>query len=172
MIFNIQNENNTYKKISIVSKNSLGRIFLPIPGPIPGPYNPTLTLNQVDERDVLNVCLAPLSNISCEGATYISILESIIGAWSIEINDVLHLPEGAGHQALTNYINGLNIGLEVTWGDEHLTFKNYSSIVYRICLIPRVETSFTEIKPTNNPTFTEHENGSLTFCLVPALNEH
>ena len=70
MIFNIQNENNTYKKISIVSKNSLGRISTygpilgpgPIPGPILGPYNPTLTLNQVDERDVLNVCLAPIQN--------------------------------------------------------------------------------------------------------------
>ena len=66
MIFNIQNENNTYKKISIVSKNSLGRISIPgpgpIPGPIPGPHNPTLTLNQVDERDVLNVCLAPIQN--------------------------------------------------------------------------------------------------------------
>ena len=79
MIFNIQNENNTYKKISIVSKDSLGRISIPGPGPGPSPilgpgpspilgpgpspYNPTLTLNKVNERDVLNVCLAPLSDI-------------------------------------------------------------------------------------------------------------
>ena len=65
MRFNIQNENNTYKKISIVSKNSLGRIS--IPGP--GLYNPTLTLNQVDGRDVLNVCLAPSQLMSLAGAS-------------------------------------------------------------------------------------------------------
>ena len=75
----------------------------------------------------------------------------------------MHIPEGAGHQDLADYVNGLGIDVGVTWGDEYLSFQNYSSTAYRIRLIPRADASFTEIKVTYNPTFTEHEGGSLTF---------
>ena len=168
MIFNIQNENNTYKKISIVSKNSLGRIFLPIPGPIPGPYNPTLTLNQVDERDVLNVCLAPLSNISCEGATDFIYFPSFGGDWNIELDGVLHTTDGS---RVAPYIRANLSSILHAGGDGGTGIGNLDSVNHRIKLIPLNNPSYPNeySTPVDNPTFTEHEDGSLTFCLAPVV---
>ena len=50
--------------------------------------------------------------------------------------------------------------------DGFFWIQNQDSKDYRIKMVPVEATSYLNV--TNNPTFIEHEDGSITFCLAAA----
>lgn len=107
-------------------------------------------------------------NISCEGATMSMSFSQIAGVWSIYVDD-FETPVATGNigpalsQVLTAY-SGKLIGDY----DGVMYIQSTDTSNHRIKLEPISGTSFTA-NTEDNPTFMEHEDGSLTFCLSPAI---
>ena len=104
--------------------------------------------------------------ISCEGATDSIYFPYFQGYWDIELDGMLHM---LSEQSVASYIRAnLSRILDADNGG-FMGIENLDNVPHRFKLIPKngwATTYYTP--PTNNPTFTEHENGSLTFCLAPA----
>lgn len=106
--------------------------------------------------------------ISCEGATMSMSFSQIAGVWSIYVDD-FETPVATGNigsalsQVLTAY-SGKLIGDY----DGVMFIQNTDNIPHRMKLAPESATSFIA-NTEENPTFTVHDDGSLTFCLSPAI---
>lgn len=107
-------------------------------------------------------------HISCDGATMSMSFSVIAGVWSIYVDD-FETPVATGNigpalsQVLTVY-SGKLIGDY----DGVMYIQSTDTSNHRIKLEPLSGTSFTA-NTEDNPTFMEHEDGSLTFCLSPAI---
>lgn len=103
--------------------------------------------------------------ISCDGATTSMSFGYIAGAWSIYVDD-FETPVASGNigpalsQVLTEY-NGKLIGDY----DGVMYLQNIDSSNHRIKLFPISSATYTA-NTEDNPTFIEHQDGSLTFCLA------
>ncbi|WP_336938948.1 hypothetical protein [Acinetobacter modestus] len=110
----------------------------------------------------------PNPHISCDGATMSMSFSVIAGVWSIYVDD-FETPVATGNigpalsQVLTVY-SGKLIGDY----DGVMYIQSTDTSNHRIKLEPLSGTSFTA-NTEDNPTFMEHEDGSLTFCLSPAI---
>jgi len=110
----------------------------------------------------------PNPHISCDGATMSMSFSVIAGVWSIYVDD-FETPVATGNigpalsQVLTAY-SGKLIGDY----DGVMYIQSTDTSNHRIKLEPLSGTSFTA-NTEDNPTFMEHEDGSLTFCLSPAI---
>lgn len=108
------------------------------------------------------VCLAAQSTppISCDGASNQQYFRSIGGFWDMELNGVFH-KSSVG--LLQNYINEHFSDTLAVGYDGFIYIGNISNINQRVRFIPVENTNYFE--PSENSTFMEHEDGSLTFCL-------
>lgn len=127
--------------------------------------NPTFLM--LDD-DSFCFCLS-FSNvpISCEGATDSIYFPYFQGYWDIELDGVLYT---TGETGVAPYIRA-NLSSILDAGDDgYMGIENLDSVNHRIKLIPLNNPSDPNeySTPVDNPTFTEHEDGSLTFCLAPA----
>ena len=110
----------------------------------------------------------PNPHISCDGATISMSFSVIAGVWSIYVDD-FETPVATGNigpalsQVLTVY-SGKLIGDY----DGVMYIQSTDTSNHRIKLEPISGTSFTA-NTEDNPTFMEHDDGSLTFCLSPAI---
>lgn len=110
----------------------------------------------------------PNPHISCDGATMSMSFSVIAGVWSIYVDD-FETPVATGNigsalsQVLTAY-SGKLIGDY----DGVMFIQNTDNIPHRMKLAPESATSFIA-NTEENPTFTVHDDGSLTFCLSPAI---
>lgn len=103
--------------------------------------------------------------ISCEGAVTSIVFPELSGVWDIEL-------DGSYYDAAEREIV---FWLQSAWDATFNTQKTGSVVNianidtgdHRFKLIPVHSTSFQT--PTGNITFIEHEDGSLTFCLSPAI---
>ncbi|WP_252727879.1 hypothetical protein [Acinetobacter sp. Ac_5812] len=122
--------------------------------------NPTLAFVEGDTPKAI-VCLSPKgSQISCEGAESLIRFGWFTGQWDVELDGVLHHTNGDN----VPYFLRSNFGDILETGDDgFMNIQNKDSNPHRFKFIPLSETEFTA--PTNNPTFLEHDDGSLTFCL-------
>lgn len=109
--------------------------------------------------------------ISCAGATNSIFFPTLVGTWHMYINGVFQVDGEADELSdyATNHIpNSLSI---VTDNNCRFISTDIESNL-RIKLVPFGDdppASYTA--PTDNPTFMEHEDGSLTFCLLKASNQ-
>lgn len=108
------------------------------------------------------VCLAAQSAppISCEGASNQQYFKSIEGFWDMELNGVFHQ---SSVDLLQNYINEHFSDTLTVGYDGFIYMGNISDTDQRIRFIPVKNARYSE--PSENTTFMEHEDGSLTFCL-------
>lgn len=85
--------------------------------------------------------------------------------WQVKVDDTNYHSDGEDIGAVINlHFSGI---LQADWdGAAYIT--NIDNVPHRITLTPEeeVETSFTP--PEDQPTFIEHEDGRLTFCLAPS----
>lgn len=130
--------------------------------------NPTFLM--LDD-DSFCFCLS-FSNvpISCEGATNSIHFPGIAGYWDFYLDDFNNpLLTGAAND-LTYYFNTEMADKLTGDFDGFFWLENLDNQPYRFKFVPvhhdEYPNSYTP--PTDNPTFTEHEDGSLTFCLAPA----
>ncbi len=106
--------------------------------------------------------------ISCDGATSSMSFSAIAGVWSIYVDD-FETSVATGNigpalsQVLTAYSGKLTGSYD---GVMYIQVTDNSN--HRIKLEPVSGTSFTA-NSEYNPTFLEHEDGSLTFCLSPPI---
>lgn len=103
--------------------------------------------------------------ISCDGAVTSITFPELSGVWDIELdNDYYNATEREIVQWLQSSFdstfNTQQIGSAVNIG-------NIDTGNHRFKLIPVHSTSFQS--PTDNTTFTVADDGSLTFCLSPAI---
>lgn len=102
--------------------------------------------------------------ISCDGATNSIHFGSFGGSWDIELDGTRYATNGDN---VAYYIRNHFSNILEAHDDGWMGVINIDSVAHRIKLIPlnapEQPNSFTP--PTNNPTFMEHEDGSLTFCL-------
>lgn len=106
--------------------------------------------------------------ISCEGATMSMSFSAIAGVWSIYVDD-FETPVATGNigpalsQVLTAYSGKLT-------GDYNgvMYIQSTDTSNHRIKLEPVSGASFTA-NSEDNPTFLEHEDVGLTFCLSAAV---
>lgn len=108
------------------------------------------------------VCLSAKFSpvISCDGASNQQYFKSIGGFWDMELNGTFHK---SSTDLLQNYI-AKNLGDILSVGyDGFMYLGNISESNQRIRLIPVKDTIYFE--PSENDTFIEQEDGSLTFCL-------
>lgn len=121
--------------------------------------NPTvISFNANRSGACLSAKLAP--PISCEGASNLQYFKSISGFWDMELNGVFHK---SSVDILPNYIND-HFSDQIAVGyDGFIYLGNISNNDLRIRFIPVTNASYSE--PSENSTFMEHEDGSLTFCL-------
>ena len=121
--------------------------------------NPTvISFNANRSGACLSAKLAP--PISCEGASNLQYFKSISGFWDMELNGVFHK---SSVDILPNYIND-HFSDQISVGyDGFIYLGNISNNDLRIRFIPVTNASYSE--PSENSTFMEHEDGSLTFCL-------
>lgn len=101
--------------------------------------------------------------IGCEGATEIMQFEHIFGTWELYVDDIfIFESKSIGfHQLLLDNLNFL----EAPNNNNNWYIRNLDNKVHRIKLVPVYDDMFTLPLIQNNPTFIEHEDGSLTFCL-------
>lgn len=102
--------------------------------------------------------------ISCAGATSSIHFPFLVGEWNVEVNGDLHYADGFS----VSWILQQNYsGILEAEGDGGLSVGNISASNVRIKLIPEANDDPTPeySVESGNPTFIEHEDGSLTFCL-------
>lgn len=109
-------------------------------------------------------CLSPNSDeISCEGATTLMSFIHISGDWEIYVDDMEN-PSVTGSigaslaQLSLDYLGRISFDY-----DGFLYIINQEYIPHRFKFVPISDTSFNTFP--ENPSFIEHEDGSLTFCL-------
>jgi len=102
--------------------------------------------------------------ISCDGATNSMSFSQIAGVWSIYVDD-FETPVATGNivAALSQVISEFDGKLTGDY-DGVMYIQSTDTSNHRIKLEPISGTSFTA-NTEDNPTFLEHEDGSLTFCL-------
>ena len=99
--------------------------------------------------------------ISCEGATE-NISFFITGNWQIYIDDEIEPYSGKISNALSQLFSAGKITGD--W-DGVMLMQNIDNVPHRFKFFP-IDENVTHVAATNNPTFIEHEDGSLTFCLA------
>lgn len=108
-------------------------------------------------------------HISCDGATDDIRFDDFQGLWDIQLDDVVYRTEGS---LVAPYIRSNFSHILAATDSGWMKLANIDSVPHRIRLFPLnvsgQPNSFTA--PTNNPTFMEHEDGSLSFCLVPLVD--
>lgn len=131
--------------------------------------NPTFLM--LDD-DSFCFCLS-FSNvpISCEGATNNIHFPGIEGYWNFYLDDILL--EDMVRSDVTGLLNTLGFMYPGKFNgdtDGYFWMQNTDEHPHRFKFVPLhdVEPPNSYTPPTDNPTFTEHEDGSLTFCLAPA----
>lgn len=131
--------------------------------------NPTL---QWDENTNLITCyLVPASpQISCDGATDSIHFPGIAGYWDFYLDDFNNVLITGGANDLTFHLNTEMSDKFAGDFDGFFWIENLDTQPHRFKLIPihhdEYPNSYTP--PTDNPTFLEHEDGCLTFCLGAA----
>lgn len=107
--------------------------------------------------------MIPPPTISCEGATTVISLNGVSGTWDFFI-DAFDEPVITGTASdFVSQIGGIFPTIQSDY-DGFFFISNKGSQPHRIKMIP---ISGTYNGAENNPTFIEHEDGSLTFCLAP-----
>jgi hypothetical protein len=101
--------------------------------------------------------------ISCEGATE-NIGFFITGNWQIYIDDEIEPYVGEISNALSQLLTSYSGKITGDW-DGSMFMQNIDSVPHRFRFVP-VDENISHVAATNNPTFMEHEDGSLTFCLA------
>lgn len=104
------------------------------------------------------------------GATNSITFPLLTGYWELEVDDVKWGSDGNFHPLtiLGDYqylIDTFYAPISDDFSMQNIDTQND----HRIRLIPKMSANYTA--PTDNQTFIEHEDGSLTFCLVHAENE-
>lgn len=124
--------------------------------------NPTTS---IDEAGIITFCLEHSSNnlISCEGATQRIDFEYISGTWQFFIDDLeeMYFEGLASHLINELLIDYPNLHSDY---DGYFWMENVDTQNHRVKMVPVDGTSYLNV--TNNPTFVEHEDDSLTFCLA------
>ena len=158
VVLYLKNKSTIDKKI-IVEPIPLQQILL-------SNQNPSLRL--IDNKAVF--CLSPpsMQEISCEGATNSISFPSLVGAWTVLFGDIDGEPN-----VVEGDINGIITGLDSlpefeSSSDGSIYIGNVSDSHVRFKFVPHDNDDPVPsyIAPTDNPTFMEHDDGSLTFCLV------
>ena len=110
--------------------------------------------------------------ISCEGATTLMSFSHIAGDWDIYIDDMA-TPVASGTIGVIVGQISLAFQNQITADyDGFLYIENIDTVPHRFKFVPKPNSnaSFTA-NVEQNPTFLEHDDGSLTFCLAQAVEE-
>lgn len=99
--------------------------------------------------------------ISCDGAIPYITFGILDGIWDIQINDDLYDTTG---RTVAQFLQQTFDGILLVSETDGTKIENLQGSNYRFKLIPKESTSF--FTPTDNTTFIEHNDASLTFCLA------
>ncbi|MDH0030327.1 MULTISPECIES: hypothetical protein [unclassified Acinetobacter] len=114
-------------------------------------------------------CFAPNGGgvISCEGATNTIHFPSIAGLWDFYLDDFNEVLLTGGAWDLISYFNNEMADKLTGDFDGFLWIENIDNQPHRFKFVPlnNPEHPNSYAPPDDNPTFMEHENGDLTFCL-------
>ncbi len=106
--------------------------------------------------------------ISCDGATMSMSFSQIAGVWSIYVDDLETSVATGNIGAALSQVLTVYDGKLVGDYDGVMYIQSTDTSNHRIKLGPISGTSYTA-NIEDNPTFIEHGDGSLTFCLSPAI---
>lgn len=149
----IQNQENISHRLKFVPESETSFIPNSADNPSFMPY----------EDGSFSFCLAPPSSlISCDGATSEIYFPNFSGIWNIEIDGELHLTAGL---YVAPYLRENFAHIFEANDDGFMGISNKDSLPHRIKLIPIEDDAYSS--PSNNPSFMEHEDGSISFCLIP-----
>lgn len=120
-------------------------------------------------------CTDPeIPTISCEGATDFIDFSSIAGLWGFYLDGVLlGGMEWSDAQGLINALGFAYPGKFNGDFDGYFWMQNTDEQPHRFKFVPlhNVEFPNSFVVTGDNPTFIEHEDGSLTFCLAASTTE-
>lgn len=116
------------------------------------------------------VCFSPNNSggvISCDGAID-NIGFFITGNWKIYIDDETEPYVGYISDALSQLFSSYSGKITGDW-DGAMFMQNIDNVPHRFRFVPESNTNYVPDDIEGNPTFMEHDDGSLTFCLSPAI---
>lgn len=150
--------------------------FKLIPSPKPG-YDPIQAPSSTNESFLLNedgsfaFCLASkdtLPIISCEGASPNLRFERFVGRWDMEVDGVFY--KSSIDDMLQNWITANLSHIMFANYDGFMIFGNVTSDDHRIRFIP-TNPDAQWLDPSENDTFMQHPDGTLTVCLKAVIEE-
>jgi len=103
--------------------------------------------------------------ISCDGAVTSITFPELSGVWDIQLDGQYY--DAAEIEIVQWLQNSFNSTFNTHKVGNVVNISNIDTDNHRFKLIPVQSASYQD--PTGNTTFTEHEDGSLTFCLSPAI---
>lgn len=93
--------------------------------------------------------------------------DHLAGYWELYVNDMDNPFASGNIGAILGQFSLAYVGRILADFDGYVNMQNLDRIPHRLKFVPISNTAYTLNDELHNPSFMEHEDGSLTFCLNP-----